>query len=159
MIRAMALGEVGIGRRAGGWRAARSPSGLLLGSILGLIGVLRIFSGRGCSARTGALRRLALTVGTSVVGVVTWGPWPARCCRSFIRRLGFDPASASAPFIATLVDVSGIVIYFSGAAVILGLTSAATARTLRAADRAVSPCHVAAGSARGTSEPPRRRRR
>ena len=62
---------------------------------------------------------VALTVAISLVGVVTWGTLAGSMLPFVIRRLGFDPASASAPFVATLVDVSGLVIYFEVAQVIL----------------------------------------
>jgi len=63
-----------------------------------------------------------LTVATSLIGVVTWGTLAGSMLPLLLRRLGFDPASASAPFVATLVDVSGIVIYFTMASLILGGT-------------------------------------
>jgi magnesium transporter len=63
---------------------------------------------------------IALTVGVSLVGVVTFGTLAGSMLPFILRRLGFDPASASAPFVATLVDVTGLIIYFSVASVILG---------------------------------------
>jgi len=65
---------------------------------------------------------IALTVGVSLIGVVLWGTLAGSMLPFILRRLGFDPASASAPFVATLVDVSGLVIYFTAAAIILGGT-------------------------------------
>jgi magnesium transporter len=62
---------------------------------------------------------VAMTVGVSLVGVVTWGTLSGSMLPFALRRLGFDPASASAPFVATLVDVSGLVIYFTVAALLL----------------------------------------
>jgi magnesium transporter len=62
---------------------------------------------------------IALTVAFSLIGVVTWGTLAGSMLPMVLRRLGFDPASASAPFVATLVDVSGLVIYFSVASVVL----------------------------------------
>jgi len=62
---------------------------------------------------------VAATVGTSLVGIVLWGTIAGSMLPFILRRLGFDPASASAPFVATLVDVSGLVIYFSVALVIM----------------------------------------
>ena len=63
---------------------------------------------------------VALTVGVSLVGVVIWGTVVRlACCPSSCGALGFDPASASAPFVATLVDVTGLVIYFTVASIIL----------------------------------------
>jgi magnesium transporter len=119
VIRAMALGEVAI---ADAWRVARREIlvGLLLGSILALLGVGRVFLWEGLfGAYGGQAAGLAFTVAASVVAVVTWGTIAGSMLPLFIRRLGFDPASASAPFIATLVDVSGVLIYFTMARVIL----------------------------------------
>jgi magnesium transporter len=62
---------------------------------------------------------VAATVAASLAGVVLWGTIAGSMLPFILRRLGFDPASASAPFVATLVDVSGLVIYFSAAAIIL----------------------------------------
>ena len=62
---------------------------------------------------------VALTVAISLVGVVLWGTLSRRCCRSSCDACGFDPAASSAPFVATLVDVTGLVIYFSVAMVLL----------------------------------------
>jgi len=62
---------------------------------------------------------LALVVATSLVGVVLWGTLVGSMLPFLLRRVGFDPASASAPFVATLVDVTGLVIYFSVALLIL----------------------------------------
>ena len=62
---------------------------------------------------------IAFTVSASVVGVVTFGTIAGSMLPFLLRRLGFDPAAASAPFVATLVDVTGLVIYFSCAATIL----------------------------------------
>jgi magnesium transporter len=62
---------------------------------------------------------IALTVAVSLVGVVLWGTISGSMLPLLLRRLGFDPASASAPFVATLVDVTGLVIYFSVASMIL----------------------------------------
>lgn len=119
VIRAMALGEVGI---ADAWRVARREilSGLVLGGILAVLGVVRIFLWQGLFGTYGEqAARLALTVGSSVIAVVTFGTIAGSMMPLLIRRMGFDPASASAPFIATLVDVSGVVIYFSMARLVL----------------------------------------
>jgi magnesium transporter len=62
---------------------------------------------------------IAITVAGSLVGVVLWGTISGSMLPLIMRRLGFDPASASAPFVATLVDVTGLVIYFTVASVIL----------------------------------------
>ncbi|WP_242345290.1 magnesium transporter [Anaeromyxobacter terrae] len=121
VIRAMALGEVAV-RDA--LRVARREvlSGLALGLILAIIGSLRIFAWQGLFGTYGPRTpSIALTVASSLVLVVTWGTLMGSMLPMLIRRLGFDPASASAPFIATLVDVCGIVIYFTAARLILGL--------------------------------------
>jgi magnesium transporter len=121
VIRAMALGEVNVGDAL---RVARREvlAGLALGTILAFIGVVRIFVWQGLFGTYGPKTpHLAVTVGTAVVAVVMWGTLAGAMLPLAIRRLGFDPASASAPFIATLVDVSGIVIYFTAARLILGL--------------------------------------
>jgi len=122
VIRAMALGEV---RLADALRVARREllTGLSLGVILAAIGVVRIFVWQGLFGSYGPTTPLlAATVGVSVIGVVTWGTFAGSLMPILIRRMGFDPASASAPFIATLVDVSGVVIYFTTAKLILGIS-------------------------------------
>jgi magnesium transporter len=65
---------------------------------------------------------IAITVSLSLIGVVMWGTMIGATLPMVLTRLGFDPASASAPFVATLVDVSGIVIYFTVASLVLGGT-------------------------------------
>jgi magnesium transporter len=120
IIRAMALREVTL---KDWWRVAMRelPTGLALGAILGTIGVGRIllWQSLGWANYTVHYVRVALAVGCSLVGVVTFGSLTGSMLPFLLRRLGFDPASASAPFVATLVDVTGIVIYFSVAALIL----------------------------------------
>ena len=69
--------------------------------------------------RTAHWLLVALTVGVALIGVVTWGSLVGSLLPLILRRLGFDPATSSAPFVATLVDVTGLVIYFSVAVVIL----------------------------------------
>ena len=119
VIRAMALGEV---RLRDWWRVAWREflAGTCLGGILAVIGLARILLGQAFSASYGPhAGLLALTVGCSLVGVVTWGTLTGASLPFLLRRLGFDPASASAPFVATLVDVMGLIIYFSLAELIL----------------------------------------
>jgi len=119
VIRALALGEITL---RDWWRVCRREifSGLALGSILGVIGFLRISIWSQFSHLYGEHWLLvALTVGTALVGIVLWGTLAGSMLPLILRRLGFDPASASAPFVATLVDVTGLVIYFSVALVIL----------------------------------------
>jgi magnesium transporter len=119
VIRALALGEVTLRDR---WRIMRREifSGLALGSILGGIGFLRITIWSVFSDMYGPHWFLvALTVGVALVGIVLWGTLSGSMLPLVLRKAGFDPASSSAPFVATLVDVTGLVIYFSVAAVIL----------------------------------------
>jgi magnesium transporter len=119
VIRAMALGEV---KLRDWWRVIRREvaSGLLLGALLGSIGFLRIVLWQMVSPLYGEHYLLvALTVFGSLIGVVTFGTVTGSLLPFVLRRLGFDPASASAPFVATLVDVTGLVIYFSVATVVL----------------------------------------
>jgi magnesium transporter len=119
VIRALALGEVGI---ADWWRVMRREllAGLTLGAILGSIGFLRITLWSAFSNIYGEHWLLvAITVAVSLVGVVLWGTLSGSLLPFVLRRLGFDPAASSAPFVATLVDVTGLVIYFSVALVVL----------------------------------------
>jgi len=122
IIRAMALGEV---RLRDWWRVVRREifSGLGLGLILATIGVIRILTWQALFHTYGPHHLLvALTVAASLVGVVLWGTLVGSMLPFLLRRLGFDPASASAPFVATLVDVTGLVIYFTTARIVLSGT-------------------------------------
>jgi len=119
IIRAMALGEVTIGDW---WRISRRElaAGLLLGIILACIGLIRILTWQAFFHTYGEhYAPIAATVAFSLVGVVTWGTLAGSMLPFVIRRFGFDPASASAPFVATLVDVFGLVIYFNIAQILL----------------------------------------
>jgi len=119
VIRAMALGEV---KLRDWWRVIRRElaSGLVLGVVLGTIGFLRIFLWQQVSPIYSEHYLLvAFTVFGSLIGVVTFGTVAGSLLPFILRRLGFDPASASAPFVATLVDVTGLVIYFTVAAITL----------------------------------------
>src|SRR5262249_42015184 len=119
VIRALALGEVGV---RDWWRVIRREilSGLALGSILGAIGFLRISLWAQFTALYGPHWLLvALTVAVALIGIVLWGTLSGAMLPLLLRRLGFDPAASSAPFVATLVDVTGLLIYFSVAALIL----------------------------------------
>jgi magnesium transporter len=121
VIRALALGEVTL---RDWWRVMRREigAGLALGGILGTIGFLRITVWSSFSTIYGEHWMLvALTVALSLVGVVLWGTLVGSLLPFGLRRLGFDPATSSAPFVATLVDVTGLVIYFTvGIAVLRG---------------------------------------
>jgi magnesium transporter len=120
IIQAMALGEVTI---PDWWRVMRREilSGLMLGVILGIIGFLRISIWASFSDIYGPYSMLiALTVGVALIGVVLWGSLAGSMLPIMLKKLGFDPATSSAPFVATLVDVTGLVIYFSIALVVLG---------------------------------------
>jgi magnesium transporter len=105
------------------WRVAlrELPTGLVLGTILGAIGIVRIVVWQ----KTGLYdygehwMLVAATVGAALVGIVTFGSLTGSMLPFLLQRLGFDPATASAPFVATLVDVTGLVIYFSVAMLIL----------------------------------------
>jgi magnesium transporter len=122
VIRAMAVGEVSL---RDWWRVMRREiaSGLMLGCILGTIGLFRILLWPWRTAIYGEHYVLvAVTVACSLIGIVLWGTLAGSMLPFVLRRAGFDPASASAPFVATLVDVTGIVIYFSVATVILSGT-------------------------------------
>ena len=119
VIRALALGEVTV---RDWWRIVRREmlAGLALGSILGAIGFLRIAIWSTFTNLYGPYWFLvALTVGVALVGIVLWGTLAGSMLPLLLRRLGFDPAASSAPFVATLVDVTGLLIYFTVAAVIL----------------------------------------
>jgi magnesium transporter len=125
MIRAMALGEVTL---RDWWRVMgrEVQAGLSLGLILGAIGIIRV----GTWAIIGEQYfhqqpygahwpLVALTVGIALVGVVLWGTLSGSMLPFLLRRVGADPATSSAPFVATLVDVTGLIIYFSIALVIM----------------------------------------
>jgi magnesium transporter len=120
IIRALALRELALGDW---WRVAlrELPSGVALGAILGVIGVGRIVLWQQVGWYNYGPHWLlvALTVGAALVGVVTFGSLAGSMLPFLLKRLGFDPASASAPFVATLVDVTGLIIYFSVALLIL----------------------------------------
>ena len=119
IIRAMALGEVTL---RDWWRVMRREilSGLSLGIILGCIGFLRIAVWSMFSQIYGPHWALiGLTIFGSLIGVVMWGTLSGSMLPFVLRRLGFDPAAASAPFVATLVDVTGLIIYFTMAMLVL----------------------------------------
>lgn len=139
MIRSLALGEVKLGDW---WKVASRElrTGVSLGAFLGVVGFLRIALWQGLSHVNGIggfFRQklpdgttaptaygehwalIGLTVFLSLIGVVTWGSLSGSMLPFILRKLGFDPATSSAPFVATLVDVTGLVIYFCVAKVVL----------------------------------------
>src|SRR5213596_891932 len=125
MIRAMALGEVTL---RDWWHVMRREiqAGLLLGLVLGVIGVIRVSFWVMVDKRYFHHQPygehwplVALTVGIALVGVVLWGTLSGSMLPFILRRVGADPATSSAPFVATLVDVTGLVIYFTIALVIM----------------------------------------
>jgi magnesium transporter len=119
VIRALALGEVGL---KDWWRVMRREifAGLALGALLGTIGFMRISIWSTFSNIYGEHWLLVgITVALALLGIVMWGTLIGSLLPFILRRFGFDPATSSAPFVATLVDVTGLVIYFSVALVIL----------------------------------------
>jgi magnesium transporter len=121
IIRSMALGEIGF---SDWWRVMRKEilSGFVLGAILGVVGLLRIaiwqhlhwydYGGKDWIY-------VALTVFFALIGVVLWGTLSGSMLPIILKKLGADPAASSAPFVATLVDVTGLIIYFSIAYVVM----------------------------------------
>jgi magnesium transporter len=120
IIRALALGEL---KLRDWWRVAlrELPAGLILGAVLGGIGVARIVAWQklGFYDYGAHWVLVAITVATALIGIVTFGSLSGSMLPFVLKAAGFDPASASAPFVATLVDVTGLVIYFTVALMIL----------------------------------------
>lgn len=119
IIQAMALGEVTIGDW---WRVMKREilSGLALGIILGVLGFVRIGAWQAFTSSYGDhWQLLAGAVSLSLVCIVLWGSLIGSMLPFILRRLGADPASSSAPFVSTLVDVSGLFIYFTFISLIL----------------------------------------
>ena len=122
IIRALALGEVRLGDW---WRVMRRElvAGLSLGLILASIGFVRIAAWNAVSNLYGPHWFLVgLTVSLSLIGVVLWGTLTGSMLPFLLRWMGFDPATSSAPFVATLVDVTGLIIYFTVAIMLLSGT-------------------------------------
>lgn len=119
VIRAMAVGEVELRHW---WTVLRRElaTGLSLGLLLGAIGLLRIIVWPHGEQLYGEhYVPLGLTLAASTLGVVTFGTFAGSMLPFVLKKLGLDPAAASAPFVATLVDVTGVLIYFSTAAILL----------------------------------------
>jgi len=119
IVRAMALGEV---RLKDWWRVfvREVATGLCLGACLGLIGLVRIYLWPWREQMYGSHYALiSVTVAFSVLGVVLWGTISGSMLPFILRRFKLDPASASAPAVATIVDVTGLIIYFTVASLIL----------------------------------------
>lgn len=125
IIRAMALGEVTL---ADWWRVMRRElmAGALLGLFLGIIGAARVgfwslFAEKYLNRQVYGehWHLVAATIGITLTGVVLWGSLSGSMLPFALRRLGLDPATSSAPFVATLVDVTGVIIYFSIALLIM----------------------------------------
>jgi len=119
IIRAMALGQL---RLKDWWRVIGRElgAGIVLGCLLGAIGFARILIWQAVAKTYGEHYMLVgLTISLSLLGIVTFGTVTGSMLPFILRRCGFDPASASAPFVATLVDVTGIIIYFNVAKLVL----------------------------------------
>lgn len=120
IIRAMSLGEVQL---RDWWRVLRKEilSGLLLGGILAGIGFIRVILAAQFSAQVYGPHYVLIgfVVAVAIMGVVLWGTLTGSMLPLLLRRLGLDPATSSAPFVATLVDVTGLAIYFWAAVSIL----------------------------------------
>jgi magnesium transporter len=120
IIRAMALKELNL---RDWWYVMRRElvSGLFLGVILGAIGFLRIIIWQqlGLFNYTEHFLLVAFTIFFTLIGIVMWGTLSGSMIPFLLKRLGLDPATSSAPFVATLVDVTGLLVYFTIAAIIL----------------------------------------
>ena len=120
IIQAMAVGEISL---SDWWRVMKREilSGILLGTVLGIIGFLRIAVWHTIRPEIYGEHwvPLGVTVGFALLGVVLWGTLCGSMLPMILKRLGADPAVSSAPFVATLVDVTGLIIYFSVAFLLL----------------------------------------
>jgi len=119
IIRAMALGEITV---RDWWKIARKEfqAGLVLGSVLGIIGYTRVAVWSNFVQDYGPhWQMIGITLGITLTFVVMWGSLCGSLLPLLLKRMGFDPAVSSAPLVATLVDVTGLVIYFSISIVLL----------------------------------------
>ena len=122
VIRAMAVGEITL---ADWWRIMHREilSGLMIGLILGLLGFFQVAFLANFSAAIGAhWVLLGITISLSIIGIVIWGTLSGSMLPFILKRLGADPATSSAPLVTTIVDIAGIIIYFTVAIIILGGT-------------------------------------
>jgi magnesium transporter len=120
IIRALAVGEINVKE----WWTIVSKeikTGLFLGVILGIIGFLRVAVWSAFVDVYGPhWMQIGIVVGVSLVGAVLWGNLIGSIFPIFLKRIGLDPAVSSAPFVATVIDVTGLIIYFTVASLILG---------------------------------------
>ena len=119
IIQALALGEITV---QDWWRIARREiiSGLSMGVTLGIVGFFIIYGGHQFFGLFGEhFIRIGFAIGTAIIGVVTWGTIMGSMLPLLLKKLGADPATSSTPFIATLVDVTGLLIYFGTAFLLL----------------------------------------
>ena len=119
IIQALALGEITV---KDWWRIARREivSGLIMGITLGIVGFFIIYGGNQFFGLFGEhYIRIGFAIGIAVIGVVLWGTMMGSMLPLLLKRLGADPAASSTPFIATLVDVTGLLIYFGTALLML----------------------------------------
>jgi len=119
IIQAMALGEVEL---KDWWRIANREifSGILMGATLGTFGFIIVIGGHEIFGLFGEhFIRIAFSIGSALIGVVTWGTIMGSMLPLLLKKLGADPAASSTPFIATLVDVTGLLIYFGTAYLLL----------------------------------------
>ena len=115
IIQAMALGEITV---KDWWRIARREiqSGLFMGVTLGILGFIIVFGGYQIFGLFGEhFIRIGFAIGIAIIGVVLWGTIMGSMLPLLLKKLGADPATSSTPFIATLVDVTGLLIYFGTA--------------------------------------------
>ena len=122
VIRAMAVGEITL---ADWWRIMHREilSGIMIGLILGLLGFFQVAFLANFSAAIGAhWVLLGITISLSIIGIVIWGTLSGSMLPFILKRLGADPATSSAPLVTTIVDIAGIIIYFTVAIIILGGT-------------------------------------
>lgn len=120
IIRSLAIGEI---KLSDWWRVMKREvcAGLVLGGVLGVLGFLRVatWSFFGDTTYGPHYLNIAFVVAFSLLGVVMWGILTGAMLPFVLKRLGADPATSSAPFVATLVDVTGLVIYFTIASLLL----------------------------------------